>query len=108
MGLQSTDFDGVTYDERRDGSRLNGQLRRVFDVMRDGDWYRLRALADKVGASEASVSARIRDLRKAKFGGYDVDRRNRGGGVWEYRLKVPAPKRPQQGALFGDANHRPS
>jgi putative component of toxin-antitoxin plasmid stabilization module len=33
-----------------------------------------------------TVSARVRDLRKAKYGAHIVDRRYVGHGVWEYRL----------------------
>lgn len=40
-----------------------------------------------IAASEAGISARIRDLRKAKCGGYEVERRRVKGGLWEYRVK---------------------
>lgn len=91
-------FDGKTYDVARDGVRLKGQLCRVFDAMRSGEWFTLSRLADRVGGSEAGVSARIRDLRKEKFGGHVIERRNAGGGLWEYRLVEPRPK--GQGLLF--------
>jgi len=41
-----------------------------------------------VQAPEASVSARLRDLRKAKFGGYRVERQRvrEGRGLYHYRL----------------------
>lgn len=81
-------FDGVTYDEKRDRTRLKGQLEAVRRVLADGSWWRLEDLKARVGAnSDASVSARIRDLRKEKFGGYDIERKNLGGGVWVYRMK---------------------
>lgn len=92
--LLAPDFGGITYDPARDGARLTGQLAAVFQVMRDG---RERTLVDLAGevckltgrrASEAAVSARIRDLRKAQFGGHRVDHRNAGGGLWYYRLTV--------------------
>jgi hypothetical protein len=35
--------------------------------------------------SEASVSARLRDLRKA---GYHIEKRKRSAGLWEYRLNL--------------------
>lgn len=83
-------FDGITFDKDLDGERLSGQLLRVFNQMRDGRWYTLSYLATLCGGSEAGVSARIRDLRKARFGGHLIERRRRGdqkGGLWEYRLR---------------------
>lgn len=82
----SMQFDGETYDEARDGPRLNRQAQLVFDVVKDGRWRTLHAIAEQTGEPEASVSARLRDLRKARFGGHSVDRRYIAQGVWEYRL----------------------
>ena len=84
MTLQPA-FDGETYDPQRDHARLTGQLSRVKAYLADGGWHTLAEIADAAGGSEAGASARIRDLRKAKFGGYDVARRNVAGGIWEYR-----------------------
>jgi len=69
------DFDGETYIPELDKVRLTGMLGRVYEVMKDGNWHTLRQLSEKVRGSEASVSARIRDLRKEKFGGFEVERR---------------------------------
>ena len=92
-----TDFDGATYDPDFDHARLTSQLDRVRTLMQDGQWRTLREIADKVGDPEASVSARLRDLRKEKFGAWRVERRRRGAperGLHEYRLLPPvAPVR---------------
>lgn len=82
------DFDGDTYDAARDKDRLVRQLGRVRDVMLDGKWRTLLRIANEVGAPEASVSARLRDLRKVKFGGYIVDRRYLADGLWEYHVSA--------------------
>jgi hypothetical protein len=85
--------DGVTYEASRDGIRLNRQARVVAGVMKDGLWRSLREIADQTGQPEASVSARLRDLRKARFGGSTVERRRRDRperGIFEYRL-LPSP-----------------
>lgn len=82
----SPDFDGDTYRHDRDHARLTGQLRRVADALADGRWWTLASLAAHTGDPEASVSARIRDLRKGKFGGYTVLAENVGAGRWRYRL----------------------
>lgn len=79
-------FDGKTYQPSRDYARLNGQLARVHGALKDGHWWTIRSLAQAVGGTEAAVSARIRDLRKPKFGGHTVERRFVGNGLFEYRL----------------------
>lgn len=78
--------DGSTFDLERDGKRLERQHDRVRDLMLDGYWRTLSEIARHTGAPEASVSARLRDLRKPRFGGYVVERKNLGGGTWKYRL----------------------
>lgn len=79
-------FDGRTYDHSRDGKRLHAQLNRVKECMKDGQWRTLGAISDLTGDGEASVSARLRDLRKPKFGSMTVDRRYLAEGLWEYRV----------------------
>jgi hypothetical protein len=81
-------FDGETFDRERDGERLATLLGRVKAEMGDGQWKTLRHLAVKCKGSEASVSARIRDLRKPKFGGFNIEHRCVGSGVWEYRMSL--------------------
>lgn len=83
------EFDGDTIDQERDGERLSRQARTVFNLMRDGKWRTLFAIASWTGEPEASVSARLRDLRKPKFGGYTVDREYIADGVWQYRVRKP-------------------
>jgi len=84
-------FDGYTFDPTLDGARLTTQLQRVKALMADGRWYSLSSIARQVGGSEASVSARIRDCRKLKFGGHTVDRLRVKEGLWVYRLKPDEP-----------------
>lgn len=86
-------FGGRTYDPAADGQRLKGQLARVLDVMKDGEWRTLRQIADATGDPEASVSARLRDFRKAPFGGHEMDAErvpapDRPRGTWRYRLRL--------------------
>ena len=83
------DFDGVTYKRDRDGDRLGAQLHAVKQYMLSlkGTWRTLPEIARLVGYPATSVSARLRDLRKEKFGGYNVERRYVGDGLWEYRVK---------------------
>lgn len=81
-------FDGQTYEPDRDGERLFRQARLVWRVMRDGQWRTLYEIAARVGAPSQSVSARLRDLRKKRFGAHTVERRHIGQGIFEYRLVV--------------------
>lgn len=66
-------------------------LHQVRDLMDDGEWYTLAELSWATGASEASCSARVRDFRKAKYGGHQVDRRYVGKGIYQYRLPPQQP-----------------
>ena len=81
-------FDGTTYQPARDYARLQSQLGRVYRVLQRGAWLTLPEIAAQTGDPEASISARIRDLRKPKYGGFEVHHRVREGhtGLWEYRL----------------------
>ena len=84
------DFDGETYDKAGDGARMGTQLKRVHDCMRGGEWWTLYRLAAHVRGSESGVSARIRDLRKPRFGGHTIHRRRvpGGAGLCEYRMEA--------------------
>lgn len=84
------EFAGDDYRPGRDRARLAGQIRRVFDLMRDGQWRTLDAIAGATGDPHASISAQLRHLRKPKFGGHTVERRHVGNGLYEYRLAVNA------------------
>ncbi len=85
-------FDGSTYEPKFDATRLRGEMARVYNLMMsfpNGRWWTLREISNSTQDPEASISARLRDLRKAKFGAHTVNRRRRGDpkrGIWEYQL----------------------
>lgn len=81
-------FGGSTFEIERDGKRLNAQCQRVFDAIKDGKWWTLAQLSAATGDPEPSVSARCRDLRKERFGGFNIERRYIADGLWEYRLHL--------------------
>lgn len=89
-------FSGSTYDHEKDAKRLNTQLGCIADLMGDHEWWTLEQLQRSlvqsfdIWASEASVSARIRDLKKPRFGGHIIERRRveGGNGLHEYRLLI--------------------
>lgn len=86
MIQEALHFDGFTYSPKHDGERLGKQLLAVRALLSTGRWFTLAELAEQAGGSEAGCSARIRDLRKNRFGGHVIERRRRTQGTWEYRL----------------------
>lgn len=79
-------FGGITFEKKRDGQRLNAQLLRVRNLMIDSTWRTLEEISIATGFPEASISARLRDLRKEKFGGYTVERKFYKDGQFIYRV----------------------
>ena len=82
------DRDGATYERELDLDRLNTQAATVWKVMRDGQWHTLSGIAKATGYPEASISARLRDLRKKRFGSHVVERERdtTDPGLFYYRL----------------------
>lgn len=81
-------FDGASYDPNQDHKRLRAQLVKLKTIMSDGGWHTLDELASELGCKEQSASARIRDLRKSKYGSHIVKRERIEGGLFRYRLVV--------------------
>jgi hypothetical protein len=82
-------FAGDTYVPQLDRARLGEQLQRVLDVVSDGQWRTPEELEAATGDRWASISARLRDLRKPRFGGHDVQRqrlKEYDRGNFRYRL----------------------
>jgi hypothetical protein len=87
-------FDGETYEPARDYVRLTGQMAEVHKLMSDGKWRTLGQIADVVRGSEAAISARLRDLRKEKYGALTVERRYLADGLFQYRLRESPKETP--------------
>jgi|ERR1700722_8362888 len=88
-----------TFNAKLDGERLGKQLGRVRTWMlmwgATGSWFTLQEISRAIFFPEASISARLRDLRRM---GYQVDKRRRGNpkaGLFEYQVRKPAPKEAQ-------------
>ena len=89
MGVITLPFDGATY-EPEDSPRLSEQLQFVLLILKRGEWYSAEELQGElkkyqVKAGTAGITARIRDLRKPKFGGHNIPHK-RIKGVDRYRL----------------------
>ena len=77
---------GSTIDLDRDKPRLSRQMQAVWNCVKDGQWWSLERLSYCTSAPQASVSARLRDLRAL---GYKVERQYIACGVHVYRVTKP-------------------
>jgi hypothetical protein len=83
------DFAGDAYVRALDHRRLTGQLLRVHDVMKDGEWRTVHEIEMLTGDPGPSILAQLGHLRKARFGAFLVQKQSRGrreDGLWEYRV----------------------
>ena len=85
-GKQST--LGPAYEKKKDGKRIAKQIESIREYMLSSDWKTLVEIEAALGYPQASVSAQLRHLRKARFGGYRVDKQRRTEGTWEYRVRI--------------------
>jgi hypothetical protein len=80
-------FNGPAYDESKDYARLTGQIERVWNAMKDGQWRTVDQIVMLTGDPANSVQAQLRHLRKPRFGSYLVERRRvTESGLWQYRV----------------------
>lgn len=93
-------YGGTTFEPRLDEARLNDQTIRIYRLMNDSQWRTLAEISAETHDPEASVSARLRDLRKDDFGAFVVNRRRRTmySGLWEYQLQPPGTLTPAAAA----------
>lgn len=89
---------GKTFSATLDGERIGTLMSRVFAIMMRGEWTTLQDLAREAGGSEASVSARLREVKQwcEETDRGEYERRRKPGfeksGIHEYRVVL---KRPQ-------------
>lgn len=87
-------FDGHHYDPDLDRKRLTDQMLIIFETLYlsylEGDtWLTIREINMLMPFEfpEPSISAQLRNMRKARFGGLDVRGRYRGGTrIYEYKF----------------------
>lgn len=77
-----------TGDPVEDAPRLARQLELVRAAMEPGNWWTLEELATVASCTTQSASARVRDLRKDKFGAHTIERKSVPGqrGLFLYRM----------------------
>ncbi len=100
--MNRAQFDGETYNQERDYSRLEAGVTavRTFMLRHANKWLTPTEIIEgSNGKDWASTSARVRDLRKPKFGGFNIESRYYRAGVWQYRL---VPGEPAQLRIGGE------
>lgn len=95
-------FDGADYDHARDSVRLTGATKRIFDLMKDGEFRTLAKIARLCGSSENSASAILRHFRKPRFGSHTVNKEYIADGLYKYQLVVNTEPPPP--SLFKENN----
>lgn len=88
-------FNGSDYIPKLDNERLTGQIKRIFDLMKDGKWRTFSEIEENTGDPQPSISAQLRHLRKDRFGSHSVNKRRRGvetNGLFEYQLLIKNTK----------------
>lgn len=70
-----------------DCARLEGQTRKIFELMKDGRFRTLAEIESVTGYPQPSISSQLRHFRKIRFGGHTLNKRRRNDGAqWEYQL----------------------
>jgi len=80
------DFDGSDYKPDFDKVRLTKAIKKVFMFMMSNDWVSIDDIAENTGVPHSSASTHTRNLRKEKFGSWEVEKRKVGNGFFEFRL----------------------
>ena len=81
-------FDGPQEGEPGRTNRLSGQLKDIFELMRDGKRRTLDDISRATGHPPTSISAQLRHLRKKRFGAWAVSKEHLGNGLYHYWLDV--------------------
>jgi len=93
-------FDGEEYIPSQDQRRLAGQLKRIYEVMKDGKWRTIQEVAQITNYPANSIQAQLRHLRKERFGSYLVEKRRvTTTGLYEYRVGAKGEGEPRRRTL---------
>ena len=66
---------------------LTGRTGEILEILKEGDWVTVEELSNRTGYDrQGSISALCRNLRKKKYGGYEVIGRYNTDKVYEYKL----------------------
>lgn len=90
-------FHGESYDPEKHEKRLTRQLDRVRSyLMAHPSGVTLRDISDHCNCSEASASARVRDVRREgkECGLWRIDKKEIRDGLWIYALVIGGEGEP--------------
>src|SRR5688572_12420258 len=86
-------FHGADFVESRDQSRLERQIDRIFNVMKDGVWRSVDEIAELTkdettgfAYKATSISAQLRNLKKPENGSHTLNRRHEGNGFYRFQI----------------------
>lgn len=92
LNFEAAQIHGSDYVPERDRARLTGQLEKLYNLMKDGQWRKLQDISDLTGIPQASASAQMRNLRKEPFC-FTIEKKHIADGLFYYRLLLPdAPR----------------
>lgn len=83
MNQLAMNFKGQTYSPERDGQRLTRQYDVVLDYVLGNGWVTLGEIELALNFPQASISARLRDFRRA---GFKVERQYCQRGLHKYMI----------------------
>jgi|TARA_Y100000034_G_scaffold101689_1_gene126140 hypothetical protein len=97
MSNDAARLGGVGILTDQDLADLKGGVRRVFDLMSDGEWYDRNAICLAAGTDGIPAYEGMRRMRELRDRGLEVEGRRLGGRQWVYRLKPTKMEQPSLG-----------
>lgn len=85
LNPDDTLFHGATYDVEKDKQRFTGQIKRIAEVLNDGQEYGSGDLCKLANVSFSALRNRISDLRV--YHGFNIEAMRVHDGLWSYRYK---------------------
>lgn len=73
-------------DPEYDGELAKTNTEKTLMILRGGGWFTVQELAPLINATETATSSALRDLRKPKYGRYNIFRRRLENNISEYKL----------------------
>ncbi len=73
-------------DPSYDGFLAKTNVEKTLEILQNGGWYTVQQLAPLIHATETATSSALRDLRKPKYGQYNIFRRRLPLNISEYKL----------------------
>ena len=89
QAVGDAEFDGTVKVTPKHEKKLRGHKDIVLNMLRKHGWMTPKQMERATGLSWAQINPRLRDLRKPKFGGYNIPQEPVKDGIHRYRLLSP-------------------